>query len=39
MENVRSYAKLAGLVLLTATAVGILANWRDIKRYIRISTM
>jgi hypothetical protein len=39
MENIRRYAKFFGAVVATAVAVGLLANLKDIKRYVRISTM
>jgi len=39
MENIRSYAKLFGAILATAAAIGIVVNFKDIRRYIRISTM
>lgn len=39
MENIRGYARLFSAILLSAAAFGILANLKDIRRYIRISTM
>jgi hypothetical protein len=39
MEEIRRYAKLVGFVIVTTAAIGILANLKDIKRYVRISTM
>jgi hypothetical protein len=39
MDNIRWYAKLIGVVVVTAAAVGVFANLNDIRRYIRISTM
>jgi len=39
MRNIRNYAKLFSALLVSAAAIGILANFKDIRRYIRISTM
>ena len=39
MENFRRYARVFGTVLATVTAIGILANLNDIRRYVRISMM
>ena len=39
MDNIRRYVKFLGAVVATTAAIGILANLRDIKRYVRISTM
>jgi len=39
MENIRRYTKFFSAFVMTAAAVGVLANLKDIKRYIRISTM
>ncbi len=35
----RVFAKTVGIVAAAAAAVGIIANLKDIKRYLRISTM
>jgi Family of unknown function (DUF6893) len=39
MQNIRNYARLFGATLVSAATFGILANLKDIRRYIRISTM
>ena len=39
MENMRNYARFFGAILVSAVAIGILVNFKDIRRYIRISTM
>ena len=39
MDNVLKFARMVGIVVATATAVGVLYNLEDIKRYIRISRM
>jgi hypothetical protein len=39
MENIRRYAKIFGAAAVTAAAIGFLTNLKDIRRYIRISTM
>jgi hypothetical protein len=39
MQSIRNYAKAIGVVIAAATAVGVLMNLGDIRRYIRISTM
>jgi hypothetical protein len=38
-EDSMSTWEVIGYVALSAVVIGILANLRDIKRYIRISTM
>jgi len=35
----RVLTKAVGIVAVAAAAVGIIANLKDIKRYLRISTM
>jgi hypothetical protein len=39
METVRTLAKTLGVMVAAAAAVGIIANLKDIKRYVRISTL
>jgi len=39
MDTARRFAKIIGIVAATATAVGILMNLNDVKRYVRISRM
>jgi hypothetical protein len=39
MDNFRKFARVMGIVVATVTAVGILTNLEDIKRYIRLSRM
>ena len=33
------FSKIVGMVVLTAAAIGVLANLPDIKRYVRMATM
>ena len=39
MRTVRTFAKRLGVVAAAAAAVGIVFNFKDIKRYLHISTM
>jgi hypothetical protein len=39
MDNIPRHAKLFGAMFATAAAIGIVVNFKDIRRYIRISTM
>lgn len=39
MENVLKIARVMGIVVAAVTAVSILSNLDDIKRYIRLSRM
>jgi hypothetical protein len=39
MDTTLKVAKIFGIVVAAVAAVGILTNLKDIRRYIRISTM
>jgi hypothetical protein len=39
MDNVRKFAKVVGIVAAAMTALGIVVNFNEIVRYVRISRM